>query len=170
MRYYGCYRALVRAMVSGFEHRTEDAERYLALAADLAGPARPRLVITHGLSGSGKSTAARQLILADPRAGTVMLRSDVERKRLHGLGPRDDSRSPHHQGIYSEAATADTYRRLAQMSEVLLASGWSVVADATFLVPEHRDLLRAAARRTGADFGILHCQATASELSRRLRT
>ena len=170
VRYYGCYRALVRAMVSGFEHRASDAERYLAIAADLAAPVRRRLVITHGLSGSGKSTAARQLILADPRAATVMLRSDVERKRLHGLNPHEDSRSPHHQGIYSESATADTYWRLAQMSEVLLASGWSVVADATFLEPGQRDLMRAVAQRAGADFRILHCQAPLSELQRRIRT
>ena len=56
------------------------------------------------------------------------------------------------------------------MSEVLLASGWSVVADATFLEPGQRDLMRAVAQRAGADFRILHCQAPLSELQRRIRT
>jgi hypothetical protein len=85
---YAAYRALVRAKVvllSG-----GDAAAFMAfwrLASELVrGPQRPRLVITVGLSGSGKSTVA--CALADA-LGAIWLRSDVERKRLHGLQPHE---------------------------------------------------------------------------------
>ena len=43
---------------------------------------RPALIVHYGLSGSGKTTAS-QVILE--HLGALRVRSDVERKRLHGL-------------------------------------------------------------------------------------
>src|SRR5690606_25487982 len=104
LRYYLVYRALVRAMVAAIragqaarpapdggttpsgEPARGDAPSaapdYLALADRLSRRREPRLLITHGLSGSGKSHVAAQLL---ERAGALRLRSDVERKRLFGL-------------------------------------------------------------------------------------
>ena len=64
LRFYEVYRALVRAMVGLLRARSAGARRRLEprlpglrRAPDAAG-ARARLLITHGLSGSGKSTVA----------------------------------------------------------------------------------------------------------------
>ncbi|MFH1604932.1 MAG: AAA family ATPase, partial [Pseudomonadota bacterium] len=94
LRYYLVYRALVRAKVSCLrvqqpgiaaqEQNSAEHEvsRHLLLAERLAVSAQAALVIMHGLSGSGKTTIAQDLAQT---LGAVRLRSDVERKRLHGL-------------------------------------------------------------------------------------
>ena len=78
LRPYEIYRALVRAMAVRLRAAQGGAPQtgpdYLACAESLAQPLRPRLLITHGLSGSGKSTVAARLLEA---AGAVRLRSDV---------------------------------------------------------------------------------------------
>ena len=67
----------------------EEARAYFALARDfLDARAAPRLIAIGGLSGSGKSAVARAIaphIGAFP--GAVHVRSDIERKRLFGVGP-----------------------------------------------------------------------------------
>jgi predicted kinase len=73
-------------------------------------PPAPRLIITHGVAGCGKSRAARQLLLRDQAAATLRLRSDVERKRLFGLADRHRSDSPVDGGIYAREASELTYR------------------------------------------------------------
>ena len=52
---------------------------------------QPAIVITHGLSGSGKTTLSQALL---ETIGAVRIRTDVERKRLHGLRPTDRERRP----------------------------------------------------------------------------
>ncbi|HET9405549.1 MAG TPA: AAA family ATPase, partial [Burkholderiales bacterium] len=96
LRFYLAYRALVRAKVHLMRSRQPRVGRaekarlarafhgYLRLAGRYAAPARGALVIAHGLSGSGKSTATQPLIEG---LGAIRLRSDLERKRLHGLAP-----------------------------------------------------------------------------------
>jgi predicted kinase len=44
-----------------------------------------RLLITHGLPGSGKTSVGRQLL---ERVGAIRARSDIERKRMAGLAHR----------------------------------------------------------------------------------
>ncbi len=58
------------------------------------------MIITHGLSGAGKTTLTRQLLAA---LGAIRVRSDVERKRLHGLNAlaRNGHRAPA-TGIYAD--------------------------------------------------------------------
>lgn len=103
LNFYIVYRAMVRAKVSSLrsaQSDTSEAERR-ALAADVhryletaqkhTHAQAVALLITHGLSASGKSTYCRQLLEQLP---AVRLRSDVERKRLAGLKPDDRSHSP----------------------------------------------------------------------------
>ena len=92
--YYEAYRALVRAKVDALRAlqlaagsvlraaAVADCSRYLAWAKARVAPRRPALMITCGLSGSGKTWLARQLA---SRLGALHVRSDVERKRLAGL-------------------------------------------------------------------------------------
>ena len=63
LRFYAVYRAMVRAKVAAIrdgQTQTDSTEAlaYLALAEKLTAPPPPKLVITHGLAGCGKSVAS----------------------------------------------------------------------------------------------------------------
>ena len=103
LRYYQVHRALVRAKVAALRAAqlgaaAAQAERqavhhYLQVALDSSQPPRPVLMLTHGLSGSGKTAATQGLLEA---CGAIRFRADVERKRLFGLDPlqRSDAAQP----------------------------------------------------------------------------
>ncbi|MDP2809315.1 MAG: AAA family ATPase [Rhodocyclaceae bacterium] len=181
LRFYAVYRAVVRAKVAALRARQEGAGQrladldsslvYLQLAWQIAAPPAPTLVITCGLSGSGKTTASSARLL-DPIAAAagniVRLRSDVERKRLFGLAPPDNSGSTLDGGIYTADATTRTYARLHALASTLLAAGWPVIVDAAFLRREERAAFRALAAELGVGFGILATAAPTEELRRRL--
>jgi predicted kinase len=96
------------------------------------------------------------------------LRSDVERKRLFGLAPLASSRDRVPGGIYDAAATARTYARLHDLSDVALQSGWPVVVDAAFLRRSERAAFSALAARRRVPCSILECRAPHDELRRRI--
>jgi predicted kinase len=177
LRFYLVYRALVRAKVSCLRahqagmaaHELGEAEReyrgHLHLAERLAAPAHAALLIMHGLSGSGKTTIARGLLEA---LGAVRLRSDVERKRLHGLAAQARTGAALAAGIYDAESGRRTYARLAALAAGLLEAGYPVIVDAAFLERAQREpFLREAARR-GAACVIAHCTAPAATLRRRV--
>ncbi len=167
LRFYEVYRALIRALVAALRARQPEAVSaspktadvspdYLAcaLAAAQARPA-PRLLITHGLSGCGKSTLALQLL---ERTGAVRLRSDVERKRLFGLGALDRS-AARSLDVYTAEATRRTFLRLADGARIALRAGWPVIIDAAFLRRAERLDFQVLAAELGVPFAILHCHA-----------
>lgn len=165
--FYKSYRAMVRAKVAllslnpNQDQAARDAlwaryRRYAALAESYTFVPNRCLIITEGVSGSGKSTLSSQLV---DRLGLIRLRSDVERKRLHGLEARARSGSELDGGIYTQSTTEATYRRLASLADQLLTSGKGVIADATFLKREQRQLLESVAESQGVPFVILSCDA-----------
>ena len=168
LRFYAVYRALVRAKVAALRGDAKALGDYLRLAECLTAPPPPQLIITHGLSGSGKTQASSALLLADGLAGCVRLRADVERKRLYGLAANAPSHSTLNGGIYSAAANLRTYAHLAETTAVLLAAGWSVIVDATFLERQQRDFFRQLAVRAGVPFKILACSTSTAALRRRI--
>jgi hypothetical protein len=173
LRFYAVYRALVRSKVAAIRNRQDGADDgqaagYLALAERLVAPPPPRLIITHGVAGCGKTRASRDLLLADAAAATIRLRSDVERKRLFGLAAAADSGSPVDGGIYSGDASERTYERLAELARGLLAAGWSVIVDAAFLERRRRASFRHLATGAGAAFFIVAPAATPGELAARV--
>jgi len=176
LRYYLVYRALVLAKVSLLraeqQHDPELRKQNLAeyrVYADLAErftwSPRPLLLITHGLSGSGKSYFAERLA---EQAGAVQIRSDIERKRLFGFRAEQSTASTTNGGIYTADATQLTYDRLASEAETVLQSGISVIVDATFLKSAQRERFRRLAERRGVPFRILDCQAPDQLLIRRI--
>jgi aminoglycoside phosphotransferase family enzyme/predicted kinase len=165
LRFYLVYRALVRAKIAALQQRQSTLERYLRLAETLAAPAHKGLAITCGLSGSGKTTLARTLA---SMLGAVHIRSDVERKRLHGIAPHSSAAAGSGAGIYAPQASAATYERLAQLARSILASGHPAVVDATFLRRAERRVFRELARRAGARFVIVRCEAPLGALQARL--
>lgn len=155
LRFYEVARALVRALVATLSPPQSGAPDYLACAQHLSQgqPGGPRLLITLGLSGSGKSTVAAQLLQA---TGAVRLRSDVERKRLFGLQALQRSEALG-LSLYTPEATRRTFDRLLEQADMALHAGWPVVVDAAFLRRGERDRFQALARSLGRPFGVLHC-------------
>ena len=174
---YLLYRAMVRAKVAviGSEQhtaRTDCAEdrhtlrRYCALARALVSDRRPILVIMTGLSGSGKTWLSTQLV---PVLPAIRLRSDIERKRLFGLGETAGTRSDIAAGIYDREASARVYEHLARTAKDLLSAGMNVILDATFLAASHRRLARQAAEACGVACVIVRTTATQETLVERLQ-
>ena len=149
--FYLTYRATVRAKVAGIRlgqshlspeeaaHVRQAFGSYLDLAERYTRPSRPRLWITHGVSGSGKTFSTQQLIEA---TGAIRLRSDVERKRLFGLAPLERSTDRSDRDLYAPDVTQRTYAQLAQQATRVVEAGFTVIVDATFLKRAQRDAFR----------------------------
>ncbi len=177
LRYYLVYRALVRAKVAILRmgeagcsaQQTaaiwRDFHGYLKLALSFSQERRRGVVITHGVSGSGKSTVAAALAEA---LGAILIRSDVERKRLYGLRAGVRTRAGLGTGIYSPQATRLTYERLGLLAASASDFLWPVIIDATFLLRAERDRLRQLAVGLRLPFLILDCRASESMLRRRV--
>ncbi|MHB0974224.1 MAG: bifunctional aminoglycoside phosphotransferase/ATP-binding protein [Thiobacillus sp.] len=175
LRYYAVYRALVRAKVNAIrigqtagperDAALADVRALLQLAATLAQPLPLRLGITHGLSGSGKTTVT-QTLMQTP--GAIRLRSDVERKRLAGLDALARSGSGVGDHLYAAGATRQTYRHLAGLAGQLLDAGWPVIVDATFIARWQRDLLREQAQSRGIEFHVLDFPVPVAALRERI--
>ena len=173
LRFYAVYRALVRAKVAAIridqtQGNASEALAYVALAERLVAAPPARLVITHGLSGCGKTIASNALLQSDPHAATLRLRSDVERKRLFGLAPSARSGSATDADIYAPDTHGRTYGRLRELAGSLLRAGWSGIVDAAFLKRADRAAFQALAAEAGVAFGILAPQATPAQLSQRI--
>ncbi len=165
LRYYLVYRALVRAKIARIRGADEQLRLYVELADSLAQAARPSLVLMHGVSGSGKTTVSQAAL---ERIGAVRLRSDVERKRLHGIAPAARTGAALDTGIYSSAANRRTYEHLAALAAGVLEAGYPAIVDAAFLQREQRDLFRRLAERRGAACVIAACTAPEAEMRRRV--
>jgi aminoglycoside phosphotransferase family enzyme/predicted kinase len=172
LRFYLVRRALVRCHVAALRRRqgadgtpTCDAVDYLRVAEALSRSANPRLAITHGLPGSGKTHLSGRLVEA---AGAIRARSDVERKRLFGLRALESSAERIAGGIYDRAATARTYARLLEIARLGLAAGWPVIVDAAFLQRAERAAFEALAASLHAPWTVLECLAPLAVLHRRL--
>lgn len=174
--WYLSYRAMVRAKVAAIRaaqteggavrrQAADDISTYLPLAASYANQRRPYLLITHGLSGTGKTRHSQVLL---EQLGLVRLRSDVERKRLFGLPAAARSGSAVAGGIYTAEAGERTYAHLAATAEMMLRGGQPVLIDATFLQRIRRTMFRQLAERLGIPFLIIEFHASEAELRRRI--
>lgn len=177
MPFYAVYRALVRAKVAILravaphlppgERATaaQASRRYIELAGRMAGQSAPLAVLMHGLPGAGKSTVAARLAQTLPG---IRVRSDIERKRLHGLGAQARSTGTVGAGIYGEAGSAATYARLADATQAILDAGYPAILDATFGRRADRASLIAVAREHDAEAVVLDCRAPAAVLRERI--
>ncbi len=188
-RWYFCYRATVRAKVAALRsaqpERTpadaaadhEELERYLTLAESVTRWPPRALILTHGVSGSGKSHVAAALC---EHLGAIRLRSDVERKRLFGKwGPaseeprqrmRQEAQASHpRQGfrseqnlptlagdMYDSKVTEKVYQEvLTDLATTVVEAGFPVIVDATFLSHDLRRRFQELSHRLGVPFVIL---------------
>lgn len=177
LRYYQVQRAMVRCKVSllrtaqltagsqNADTLDEQGKHYLDFAVGCIQLASPAIIITHGYSGSGKSTLAGSLIKL---LGVIRLRSDVERKRMHGLDAMSRAENALAQGLYDPTSTRRTYERLGALARHVVESGYPVVVDAAFLRREQRQLLAALATELGVPFFILDVHASKETMRTRL--
>jgi predicted kinase len=122
-------------------------------------------MLTHGLSGSGKTTVAG--VIAE-RLGAIRVRSDVERKRLFGLDATARTASAVGGGIYGSEATHCTYARLTDLARVVLEAEWPVIVDATFLRDAERAAFQSLGRELTLPVVIVSCTAPDAELRARI--
>jgi hypothetical protein len=102
------------------------------------------------------------------KLGAVRLRSDVERKRLHGLAAQARTGAALAAGIYDAASGRRTYARLAALAAGVLEAGYPAIVDAAFLERAQREPFLREAERRGAPCVIAHCTAPAATLRRRV--
>ena len=160
MKLFLSCRAGIRAHTSmSAAEATHDRERRLKLLSDAAAlldkaidylnDDRPRLIAIGGLSGTGKSTLARNLA---PRHGTcpgaIVIRSDAVRKQI--MGVEETVRLP--QTAYTPEMSKLVYERMTDIASTTLASGFTVIADAVYGMQSERDDIADAARRAGVKF------------------
>lgn len=177
-RFYMVYRAMVRAKVvliqsqqhqqHGQSHAALDQsfQAYLDLAERYTQPPASRpLIITHGLSGSGKSWLANRVA---ETVGALRIRSDVERKRMFKHDADTKVPSAVGQGMYQPDITRETYRRLHAVGYMILDAGCPAILDATFLDFQQRENMRRLAQTMGVPFIILDVQAPDALLRQRI--
>ncbi|HJV51247.1 MAG TPA: AAA family ATPase [Noviherbaspirillum sp.] len=177
LRYYQVQRALVRSKIALLhaaqagipreEADTHEGEgmRYLDYASRELAFAPAAIMITHGFSGSGKSVFARHVVEC---TGAVQLRSDVERKRLHGTLPPAAPDHPLAGGLYGEEMTRRTYARLLEVARMVLLEGVSVVVDAAFLKQSQRRQFMRLADELNVPFAIFDLRASEATMRSRV--
>ena len=177
LRYYKTYRAMVRAKVarisaSQLTLSIEDKKAalnayssYTKYARKITKPVKSGLIITNGLSGSGKTFVSQSLL---ENLGAIRIRSDIERKRLQKISLKKKSDSNVGAGIYSTSVTRDTYEELRRLTNLILEAGYLVIIDAAFLLRWQRDSMHRLAEERNVPFVIVNCLAKNEELRRRL--
>jgi uncharacterized protein len=167
--FYRAYRAWVRAKVLSFQgpEQAAEARARFELAARFVHPhRRVRLIVTTGVMGSGKSTAARR---AAARLGAIVVRTDAVRKRLAGVPLRERIAAGFGEGVYGAEMNRRTYREAERLAGRLLRAGWPVILDGSFSRVAERAEARAVAERLGVPFTVLWCDAPDGVLRQRLR-
>ena len=170
--FYASYRALVRAKVallraaqhpagsSAHGHESADARELLRLAEQFAWRARlPLAIVICGAPAAGKSQLAGALA---ELSRLPHLSSDVTRKRLGGIHPRQRAAD----AAYSAEFNRLTYSELGRRARSATAACGGVIVDATF---RHRADRQAFAEAFGDAAPVLfvECHAPARVLAER---
>lgn len=165
--FYKCLRALVRAKVETLRTGGVSALacRYVDYACRVRWEAaQPFLVLISGLTGTGKSTLAREL---SRRMGVPVINSDATRKALAGSLERGD-RLPYGKGIYSDSMTQRTYAKMVEEAEKLILQRKGAILDATFHRRMHREAILSLAAKHGTPLAVIHCHSEARVVQERL--
>lgn len=179
MRFYQCYRAMVRCKVNciryanpGLSRKQQemlaaDACRYLEMARRYAQRMiRPTLWIFCGLPASGKSSVSRSLAEA---LDIASLNSDRVRKSHFGRPPRNAPGGPVDQGIYSAEISQRVYDRMYDTACKEVRAGRSFILDATYSLSIHRQRILRLADQYQADIFFVECIVPEAVLRSRLR-
>ncbi len=149
---YLSVRAAIRAKIAAAENDHSAAETYFRFAEKFLAHHEPVLVAIGGLSGTGKSTVAREVasfVGAPP--GAVVLRSDVLRKQIFDVSETETLPS----SAYTEDTSQRVYDLLHEKAAEVLSYGQSVIMDAVYHRPKEREVAqKVAATHQASFFGI----------------
>jgi len=171
--FYLCRQAYVRAKVMSLQFTDPDIDRdrksevlatassFYRLAWHYAQPQVGRLIIMSGLSGSGKSTIARQLA---PAINAIHLRSDAVRKHLAGI----DLSQKGDPSLYCGQMTEKTYSRLVDLGILLAKQGFNVILDGKFDRQHWREPALELAQKQGLSLVFVQCVAPLEVLCDRI--
>jgi predicted kinase len=186
LQYYMVYRAMVRAKVNALQlnQATLDQEKidstlsecksYITLGNLYIAERKPLLIITHGFSGSGKTTISQFILEALP---VIRIRSDIERKRLFkdqisGINEENKNnvnQSEINSGMYTKEKSDLSYEHLRKLAEDIILAGQSVIVDAAFLLAEQRQHFSQLASLLNVPFRIIDCHADHAILEQRIQ-
>lgn len=172
--HYIGYRALVRVLTSCVradqlgdtekaESLRDDARTLAELAVVHLRDSVPKLVLTGGPPGTGKSTLSERL---GDEIGATVISSDRLRKELAGLDPAED---PDSDELYDQEHTWRTYRTMIEQAKQRLALGEPVILDASWAKERHRRLADAAAAETHSGLVPLRCVVPGDVATERVR-
>jgi uncharacterized protein len=124
----------------------EPARAYFAFAVRAISPPEPQFIAIGGLSGTGKTRLARALASQlGPMPGAVIVRSDVERKVLFGVGETDKLPGE----AYTPAANERVYAALRDKTRRVLGARHAALLDAVFARPDERAAMAAEGESAG---------------------
>jgi aminoglycoside phosphotransferase family enzyme/predicted kinase len=168
--FYEGYRAHVRAKVASYVANDADASHQLrleksaearrhfilAVASARRSLLPPMVVAVGGVIASGKSTVAEAI--AEQMSCPVI---DADRTRKHMLGVPETRRLDETawSGAYDRSVTRRVYEEVMREAGVVLASGRSVVLDASFRSVQMRKDARALAHAHALPFLFVECHA-----------
>lgn len=110
---------------------------------------QPYLIITCGLTGSGKSTIINEVA---KEKGFTVFASDKIRKGLVGISPEEHKYEEFDKGIYSKELTEKTYLHMIEEGKKIILDGKSIVLDACFPKKWQRQKAFDAAKEVNAQF------------------
>lgn len=137
------------------------AAQYYKLAWQYTQPKQGKLILMSGVSGSGKSTTAKQLAL---RLNAIHIRSDAVRKHLAGIALNERGGAE----VYTAEMTQKTYSRLLELGTKLALAGWTVILDAKYDRQSLRQDVIKQAEKHQLPLQIYHCTAPEEVLRERL--
>lgn len=158
--FYIAYRAVVRAKVNCIrveqgDHAAADAaRRHLSLALRHLRAATVRLVLVGGAPGTGKTTLARAL---GQSLDAQVISSDDVRREVEAHGDIDGVIGEYNTGLYSPDNVDVVYTAMLDRARRLVASGRSVILDATWRDPRHRAMARDVGRQERSPTVELEC-------------
>jgi predicted kinase len=166
-------RAHVSAMAAPTQKIAQDREKlqrdtqsYFHLGLHQLERSSPQLIAIGGLSGTGKSTVAREIAPHLGLApGALVLGSDLIRKKLLGTEPLTRLT----EAAYNSETDRVVYGELMKIAMKGLESGYSVVLDATFIDPIQRQKLKDIAQNAGIQLLGFWLEASAMTLRSRLQ-
>jgi uncharacterized protein len=176
LSFFKCYLAYVRGKVGSFKYddpyigeaerkSTREAARAYFDLSQAYSRSRPLLMVTAGLTGTGKTTTANALAR---RLGLTVLSSDILRKQLAGVPPTERHFNEPDSGLYSAEMTRLTYEMLFMDAEKLLQMGQHIILDASFIKAQDRQTAVELAQKCGADCFIIESLLDEKQVRERL--